>query len=327
MNRRKFLVGTAAGAAGLAGLTSRGWAQGGQGAPPAPATPAAGQQGGRGRGGPANVPPEKLARISLMTLNFNPYLKPTREGQVATPDQTLEVFDLPKMYIDMYGVHNIEFQHTHIVKSETDPAFIKELKARIDEQKMLMSQINLEFGQENISTPDAALRQKAIEHVKQWIDIATQYGCPRVMINQQQAQLNKDTKAHAVAAWKTMADYGKSKNVKVSAETRGVVGATEAELGMLPWKFLAGVIEAAGAYSNVDIGNVAAPNQEALHDAIKGLFPTSSGNMHIKSSPNWDIGTAVRFTEGLGYKGLYSIEVSTHPAVRIVYNTILANLK
>ena len=125
---------------------------------------------------------------------------------------------------------------------------------------------------------------------------------------------------------KAASDYGKTKNVQVSAETRGTVGASEAELGMLPWQFLAGVIEAAGAHSNVDIGNVAAPNQQALHDAIKGLHATSSGNMHVKSSPNWDIGSAVRFTEGLGYKGLYSVEVSTHQAVRIVYNTILANL-
>jgi hypothetical protein len=28
----------------------------------------------------------------------------------------------------------------------------------------------------------------------------------------------------------------------------------------------------------------------------------------------------------LGYKGLYSIELSTHQAVRIMYNTILANI-
>jgi hypothetical protein len=50
--------------------------------------------------------------------------------------------------------------------------------------------------------------------------------------------------------------------------------------------------------------------------------------MHIKAnSPNWDVGTAIKYTNStLGYKGLYSIEVSTHPAVRIVYNIILANL-
>lgn len=29
--------------------------------------------------------------------------------------------------------------------------------------------------------------------------------------------------------------------------------------------------------------------------------------MHIKSSPYWDIGTTVRYTESLGYKGLYGI--------------------
>ena len=88
----------------------------------------------------------------------------------------------------------------------------------------------------------------------------------------------------------------------------------------------AGVIKDAGAASNVDIGNVGAMNQQELHDCIKGWFPYSSGNMHIKSSPFWDIGQAVKFTESLGYKGLYSIEVSRHEAVRIVYNTILANL-
>ena len=95
---------------------------------------------------------------------------------------------------------------------------------------------------------------------------------------------------------------------------------------MKPWESMLGIIKDAGAASNVDIGNVGAANQQELHDCIKAWFPYSSGNMHIKSSPNWDIGAAVRFTESLGYKGLYSIEVARHQAVRIVYNTILANL-
>jgi hypothetical protein len=87
------------------------------------------------------------------------------------------------------------------------------------------------------------------------------------------------------------------------------------------------VIKSAGAYSNVDIGNVGAPDQQTLNDAIKALYPTSSGNMHIKSSSNWDIGAAVRYTESLGYRGLYSIEVNGHAAVRQVYAIILANVK
>ena len=328
MKRREFLVGAAATAVAVAGLPAQGPqtpAPGGRQA--GPGAQGQGRGGGRGRG-PAPVAPAKLARISLMTLNFNSYLKNPNNPN-PTPEQTLTAFDLPKMYVENYGVQNIEYQHGTIVQSETDPAFIKELKARLDENKVTMSQINLEFGTvQSISNKDAAGRQQAVDHVKQWIDIAVQYGCPRVMINQQQVNLTKETRAGAVEAFKAMADYGRPKNVKVSVETRGA-GTPEylAQIGgVKPWEFMLGVIQDAGAASNCDIGNVGAQSQQELHDCIRAWMPTSSGNMHIKSSPFWDIGQAVKFSESLGYKGLYSIEVSRHEAVRIVYNTILANL-
>ena len=214
MRRRDFLGRVAVGAVSVAGLTAQGSQApapaGREGGPNAPQ----GRGGGRGRG-PAPVAPEKLARVSLMTLNFNAYLK-SPNTQNPTPDQALTPFDLPKMYVETYGVHNIEYQHETIVQSETDPAFIKELKARLDESKMTMTQINLEFGAvQSISYPEPAGRQQAVDHVRQWIDIAVQYGCPRVMINQQQAQLTKETRDGAVAAMKAMADYGRPKNVKV----------------------------------------------------------------------------------------------------------------
>ena len=297
-----------------------------------PGAPAAGgqAQGGRGRGrGPAPVAPAKLARISLMTLNFNAYIRRTRATRLQRRTRRSRHSTCRRCTSRSYGVHNIEYQHTTIVQSENDPAFIKELKARLDENNVTMTQINLEFGTVSRSpTRTPAGRQQAVDHVKQWIDIAAQYGCPRVMINQQQTQLTKETRDGAVAAMKAMADYGRPKNVKVSAETRGAGTPEYVQQigGVKPWEFMIGVIKDAGADSNVDIGNVGAMNQQELHDCIKGWFPYSSGNMHIKSSPFWDIGQAVKFTESLGYKGLYSIEVARHEGVRIVYNTILANL-
>ena len=207
MKRREFLVGAAVGAASVVVLPG----QGTQTPAPGGRQGAAGGQGrggGRGRG-PAPVAPAKLARISLMTLNFNSYLRNPNNPN-PTPDQTLTPFDLPKMYVEIYGIHSIEYQHGTIVQSEKDPAFIKELKAKLDENNVTMSQINLEFGTvQSISNKDAAGRQQAVDHVKQWIDIAAQYGCPRVMINQQQAQLTKETRDGAVAAMKAMADYGR----------------------------------------------------------------------------------------------------------------------
>jgi len=153
MNRREFLTGTAAGAAGIAAFGIGGGAQ-------APAPPAGGQApaAGRGRGAapignpgtPAMVPASKLARISLMQLNFNGLLipQPSANNPNPTPNanQTLTIFDLPKVYVENYGVHNIEFQHGNIIKVETDPNYIKELKAKLDEYKMTMTQVNLEIG-------------------------------------------------------------------------------------------------------------------------------------------------------------------------------------
>src|ERR1700741_5011379 len=122
MKRRDFLVGAAASAAsvvGMAGQQAQTPVPGGrQGAPGGE-----GRAGGRGRG-PAPVAPEKLARISLMTLNFNSYLR-TPNNQAPAPEQTLTPFDLPKVNVETYGVHNTEYQHQTIVQSETDPAFIK----------------------------------------------------------------------------------------------------------------------------------------------------------------------------------------------------------
>lgn len=265
----------------------------------------------------------KLERISIMTYNYRAQLK--LPGQKPNPERTLAVFDIPTMYADTWGVHNIEFQHNHFELTES--SYLTELRGRIAAAGSRMTQINLEFEQANISSADPAMRQKAIDLTKEWVDYATVLGCPRVMINQ--GALTEATLANATEALKQMTGYAKAKNIKVSMETRGParpVGADGQPGALLGWQLMKGLVEGSGAYSNVDIGNLRSPDQASLHDAIRGLFPSSSGNMHIKVSPNWDLGTAIRFTNSeLGYKGLYSLEVD--PArIRDVMDTILASI-
>jgi sugar phosphate isomerase/epimerase len=314
----------------------------GQGQAPATTTPTpgrGGQGGGRGVGSPANVAAAKLARVSLMTLNFRNLLK-FPWTQSPNENQTLDVFDLPRMYQDVYGVSHIEFQHDHLVNGEQTPpdaAFFREMRAKLDAAQVTATQVNIEIGEIPNLTGEA--REKWMILGKQWVDAAPIIGVTRLMLNQ--TGLNEENKANCTSVWKEIQDYAKPKGIKISAETRGTGGgrgraqaggqppATPADLraaATAAFLLLSQVIEKAGAYSNVDIGNVGAPDQQTLHDAIKSLYPTSSGNMHIKSSPNWDIGAAVRFTESLGYRGLYSIEVNGHAAVRQVYAIILANV-
>ena len=315
----------------------------GKGQAPAATAPPQGRGGqgggGRGAGSPANVPAAKLARVSLMTLNFGNMVK-FPWTQNPNENQTLDVFDLPKMYQDVYGVSHIEFQHGHLVNGNQTPpdaGFFREMRAKLDAAKVTATQVNIEIGE--IPNLAGEAREKWMTLGKQWVDAAPIIGVTRLMLNQ--TGLNEENKANCTSVWKEIQDYAKPKGIKISAETRGTgVGRGGAQAGGQPpatpsdprdaaraaYLRLSQVIEAAGGYSNVDIGNVGAPDQQTLHDAIKALYPTSSGNMHIKSSPNWDIGAAVRFTESLGYRGLYSIEVNGHPAVRQVYAIILANV-
>jgi hypothetical protein len=67
-------------------------------------------------------------------------------------------------------------------------------------------------------------------------------------------------------------------------------------------------------------------DQQQLHDAIKGLMPRVDGCMHTPASPTWDLGTTIHYADSIGYKGVYAIAVNVDTAVRMVYDTILANL-
>ena len=323
MNRRHFLFTGAAGAAAIAARGITGMAQ----------APAGGGQGrgGGGRGRSANIPAEKLARISLMTLNFNSIMKLPWTAN-PRPTQTLDLLDLPQYYMDTYRVPNMEFQTDHLAQDPEhalpDAEFFKQMRAKLDAAGVSASQINLEIG--GMGNLEGEAREAWLTRARKWVDLSPILGVTRLMVIQD--GLAEDTKTNCIAAWKPLADYARPKNIRISAETRGGGGgrrggAAHAGPPARPaWMLLEEVIEASGGYSNVDLGGAAATDQQQLHDCIKGMFARSSGNMHIKSSPLWDIGLAIRYTESLGYTGLYSIEVNPDSAIRIVYNTIIANL-
>jgi sugar phosphate isomerase/epimerase len=264
----------------------------------------------------------KLARVAIMSLCFNSILKnATRPDD---PLRTLDILDLPQMLADRYGVHNVELQHAHF--PSTEAAFLNELRDRVARSKSQVTNINLEFGPQNISADDPMLRQQAIDRTKEWIDTAAALGCPRIMVNQ--GQLSADKKDIAIAALKAMGDYGKSKNIMVAMENRGSGAAGQSPAA---WVLLVEVIKGAGTYANCDLGNF--PDQETQHAGIRGMLPLTDGNCHVKLNPSrYDLPAALALVREIGYKGLYSIEAGggsgadPHAAVQRIYDVLLANI-
>lgn len=290
-----------------------------------------------------------LDRISIMSLNFQSILKVPDTNP--SPERTLELVDYPQMIADTYGVHKVEFQHYHLASLEE--SYLKDLRRACEKAKSQPQQINLEFGDLNISAPTVRNRLLAIDLTKQFVDHAAVLGAKRVMINQ--GSLTHENKGVAIAALKTMVDYGRSKNIIVSVETRGGGGGTRArgagagaagavpatppppppppipglpERGVPTWMLLAEVIKGAGSYSNVDVGGAAAANQQELHDCLKTMFPFTANTMHTRVNANWDLKTAIRYLEkDLGYKGLYTIETNSgHQGTKEIYDVVVATL-
>jgi hypothetical protein len=328
MRRRTFLTSVITGM-GTAALGSDSAAQ----APAAPARPigdipaaavAAGQ-------GPAPVAPEKLRRIGIMTLDYNSVLKLPWDT-TSNPARTLALFDLPRFYVENYGVTNIELQNSHLAQGTSDPdhEFFREFKSKLDAAGVHANQINLEIGQiTQLTTTE--LRDAWLARARKWADAAPILGATRLLINQ--TGLSDANKPDAIAAWKAFQDYAKPKAIKISAECRPFSSTSYGPPPDYPgrarviWGLMQECAEAAGGYTNIDFGRTGRfLSQQELHEAIRATMKTNSGNVHVKMTPHWDLGTAVRFTESLGYKGLYTIEVDFDPAVRMVYNTVLANL-
>jgi len=285
----------------------------------------------RNRVGRAQVRDEaRLARVAIMSLCFNSILK--NQAQPDAPGRTLDIMDLPQMLADRYGVHNVEMQHAHF--ASTDRSYLESFRDRCTKAGSRITNINLEFGPQNISAADPALRQQAIDRTKEWVDHAVTLGCPRVMVNQ--GAPTEENKAVATAALKAMGDYGKSKNIMVAMENRGggaPRGGPPAPPPSPPaWMLLVEIIKASGTYANCDIGNF--PDQETQHAGIRGMLPLTDGNCHVKLIPaRYDLTAALALVKQLGYKGLYSIEAGgasagpdPHQNVQAIYDVLLPGI-
>jgi hypothetical protein len=121
MRRRDFLLSAAAGiATGIATIRPA-FAQGRGGASIPPL------------GNPAPYPKSsKTDRIAFMTLNFANWIKDLPDVQPG-PQRTMNLFDVPAMFADVYGVHLIEFSSWHF-ESQT-PAYFKSLREVLAKSK------------------------------------------------------------------------------------------------------------------------------------------------------------------------------------------------
>ena len=247
----------------------------------------------------------KLDRLAVMSYSFDSVVK--WGAHADDPRRTIDILDFPAVIAQRYGVHHVEIQQAHF--RSTEPDYLEEFSNRLKEAQSQMTQLVLELGELNVSSPDPVLRVETIDLTKRWIDHAVTLGCPRVMVNQ--GKLASRVRATAIDALKKINAYAKTKNVWVTIENRddppGEGG--RAAAGALPadWRDEYEVIKAAGIWANPDPGGF--PDNPARWAGLRALYPLSSGSSHLQYNPKrWNEARVIQISKEVGYKGLFSIE-------------------
>src|SRR5215472_8143113 len=190
----------------------------------------------------------ELDRISIMSGGFGRLIPEVWDRSKPVEPKQMDIMDIPEFLADHFGLHHFEVQNIHFLSME--PSYYAKFNERLGRAKCQISNMPLELDDHGYagivgpSSPEPALRARATDLTKKWIDIAAMIGCPSVMVNQGTAPLPGDL-GPCIETLKTMAAYGKTKKVVVTMENRG--RATPEQL--------ADLIKASNTYANPDLGN------------------------------------------------------------------------
>jgi hypothetical protein len=310
MNRRDFLLGSAAAAA----ASSMSPLAGGQDVTP-------GQDDAtRAKG---------LDRIAVMTSMWSGRgFMAEVWGDWSKPPAPLKVdmLDLPQLIADRLHLHHLDVSNFNLISM--DPSYIGEFKERMRKANTKAVDVIVELdppetkyrGYISVCSPDAEVRAHAIEETKKWIDIAAMLGAPSIMPNQGVGYLpgavprpprppagsktahvpyepppwnreNLQALTPCIEGLKTVVDYGKTKGVAVILEPRGE------SLDELVY-----MIVGSGAYSNPQIGTV---------EGLRLLYPLARTIQHVNLRGNLPV--AIPLSKQMGFNGWFSIEAGGPP--------------
>jgi sugar phosphate isomerase/epimerase len=245
-----------------------------------------------------------LDRVCVLSWSFRNLFARTRDKGVPAPAKDFDILDFPEMIADRYHIHNVEVQSMYFASPER--SYFLEFEKRLKRAKSRLIDIPLEFDDEpgatpTISSPDAKLRQHAVDLSIEWIDRAAQLGARTVMPNQ--GRVHDGNLSLTIDSLKKLRAHADSRKIGVILENRGTSAGTP--------EVLARIIKASGIYANPDFGNF--PDKETCERGLRELFPLADGLCHAKlNRAKFDLGTCMQIAREAGFKGLYSIETETN---------------
>jgi sugar phosphate isomerase/epimerase len=127
--------------------------------------------------------------------------------------------DFPKMAREEFGIEGVEFVNQFFKDKAQDSAYLRDLKKRADDQGVACVLIMID-GEGDLSEPDQAKRNQAVENHKKWVDAAAALGCHAIRVNTGEHYGPDDVKSVAEGCG-ALAEYGAKNKIHVICENHG----------------------------------------------------------------------------------------------------------
>src|SRR5262249_45656910 len=96
--------------------------------------------------------------------------------------RTLDNLDFPKVARERFAIDAVEFVNQFFKDKARDESYLRDLKKRADDNGVTCVLIMID-GEGDMSATDKAVRQKAVESHRKWVDAAAALGCHSIRIN------------------------------------------------------------------------------------------------------------------------------------------------
>lgn len=251
----------------------------------------------------------KLQRIGCTTTCFRMLFAETRPPNASRPDRDLMLLEIPALFAEKLGIHNVEIWSQHF--PEMTAAFAEKLRRAAAQVGSTIINLQLDSGKYNLSNPNKAEREKSLLWVKQWMDLAAASGAPSMRANTGGGPNDKFDLSVTADSFRQLSEYGQKLSVKILVENHG-------GHSLQPNNVVAIVkaVDSPWCRSLPDFGNIPKGEDEAFREQmLKMLFPLA----HLASAKGmwfdegrqhqpYDVGRCVQIGETCGFKGVYSVE-------------------
>ncbi|MEJ5963711.1 TIM barrel protein [Pedobacter immunditicola] len=181
--------------------------------------------------------------------------------------------DFPLIAKNDFGIDIVEYVSVFFKKSESDPAYIKELLNRTKNEG-IQNHLIMVDGEGNLGDLDEKNRIQAVENHYKWVEAAKALGCKTIRVNAAGKGTEDEVKTAAVDGLGRLAEYGKKHQINIIVENHGGYSSDG--------KWLSSVMKQVNnPYCGTlpDFGNfkVSATREYDKYQGVKDLLPFAKG--------------------------------------------------